>query len=190
MKFKATTIVLVLVSLSLTGVIYVTEIRDDGFSLQQDDPQQADPEKIFAFSSEDVQQIQIDLNDQLIIFHKTESEQNPWHMIQPESFIASDAAVSFLLNLFPQAQNKLSIPISPAKSTEYAITSSSPQIELTLANGDRYQMLLGKANFDDTQIYAQVNFPPSAEQKSSIYLVSKSFQYAIERNFEEWKAEE
>lgn len=47
-------------------------------------------------------------------------------------------------------------------------------------------MILGKSNFDDTQIYAEVIFPEKEKIKPQIYLVSKSFQYALERNFDEW----
>jgi hypothetical protein len=70
---------------------------------------------------------------------------------------------------------------------DYGLANSQKKIQIILKNGDSYQMILGIPNFNDTQIYAEVIFPPSKEEQSAIFLVSKSFQYAIERDFEEWK---
>ena len=88
---------------------------------------------------------------------------------------------------FPQAKKKLTIPANDEKRKEYGLFDSTKVIEVVLNNGDKYQMILGNANFDNTQVYARVNYPDRAQESSQIFLVSKSFQYAIERDINEWK---
>lgn len=186
MKFNRTTISLVILALGLTSFVYFSEIKDQGFDITSKiDRKEETREKIFPFDSKDIKSITINLDRQQISFEKTEKD--IWEMIQPEKLTASDAAMSFLVNLFNQAENTVEIPLTEDKKEEYGLTASGYKIQWRLKNGDEYQMILGKSNFDDTQIYAEVIFPDGVERKQNIFLVSKSFQYAIERDFEEWK---
>ena len=184
MKFNRTTIVLLMVSLGLGGVVYLTEIRPDGFSLSRQDEESEEKATIFPFVSEDIIRIMINTGETNLSLQKQDEN---WLMTQPEKEIANEAAIVFLLNLFPQAEGKLDLPVTEARRKEYGLHQSVQTIEVTLANNDRYKLILGDANFDNTQIYAQVTFPDSANKPSSIFLLSKSFQYAIERDFNEWK---
>ena len=187
MKFNRTTITFLILSLGLTAIVYVTEIQPDGFSLDSTSEQQDQVAKIFPFQVDEIRQITITVNQQIISFQKQDQDQSPWQMTKPENAIASEGAMTFLLNLFPQAENKLAIPVDEQKKKEYGLAEANKNIEIILNNGNKYQMILGSSNFDDTQIYAQVIFPPEINEESAIFLVSKSFQYAIERDFEEWK---
>jgi len=187
MKFNRTTISLVILALGLTGFVYFNEIKDQGFDITSKiGKKEEKTAKIFTFDTKDIKTLTIETDKQKISFEKT--EKNTWEMTQPEKHPASDAAISFLVNLFTQAENKVEIPFTEEKRQEYGLVESPFQIRWILGNGDEYEMILGKANFDDTLIYAQVKFPDSLEAKQNIFLVSKSFQYAIERDFSEWKA--
>ena len=191
MKFNRTTISLLILSLGLTSVVYITEIKPEGFNLNPKDQKEEEISKIFSFKTQDIEAINIQVNQEIISFQKQEKEDNSsWQMTQPKKLVANDGAISFLVNLFPQAQKKLTIPANDEIRKKYGLWESKKKIDLTLTNGEQYSLILGKTNFDNTQIYAEVKFPASIEDKSSIFLVSKSFQYAIERDFDEWKQNE
>lgn len=186
MKFNRTTISLVILALGLTSFVYFSEIKDQGLNISSKiDGREEKKEKIFPFDGKDIKSIIINLDRMQISFEKTEKD--IWQMTQPEKFTASDASMAFLLNLFNQAQNTVEIPFTKEKQEEYGLAKSNYKIQWRLKNGDEYQMILGKSNFNDTQIYAEVIFPDSVKTKQNIFLVSKSFQYAIERDFDEWK---
>ncbi len=187
MKFNRTTISLVVFSVGLSVIVYLAQIKPQGFNLDSKTEQEIANPKIFSFTTEDIQQITIYTNQETIVFDREDTDKSPWLMIQPQKLVASDGAISFLVNLFPQAQNKVELPATEDKKQEYGLLDSTDKIELTLTNNDRYTIILGNPNFDDSQIYAQVIFPNQMQKQTSIFLVSKSFRYAIERDFEQWK---
>ncbi len=86
-----------------------------------------------------------------------------------------------------QATNEQEISHSEKNLQEYGLENPNSKIRLTLNNGKEYTVNLGKSNFDNSKIYAQVIFPESQPNNGKIFLISKSFQYAIERDFDEWK---
>ncbi|NCO74120.1 MAG: DUF4340 domain-containing protein [Cyanobacteria bacterium] len=186
MKFNRTTISLVILALGLTGFVFFREIKDQQFDLTSKiGKEEEKQEKIFTFDTKEIKNIDIEVNQEKINFEKT--DKNVWLMTQPQKLTVNDAAMNFLINLFNQAENKLEIPSTPEKIQEFGLDKSHHKISLILNNGDKYQIILGKGNFDDTAIYAQVIFPESLKATQNIFLVSKSFQYAIERDLEEWK---
>jgi len=187
MKLNRNTIFLLIVALSLTGAVFFSEFRRDGFDLTTDNTQETEIPLIFPFPTEAVKEIDLTIDGNGISFAKTGSNPHPWMMITPEKTRASDAAIAFLLNLFPSAQKKIELLATDNLRQEYGINANSPIITITLEGRDRYQIILGKPNFDDTQIYAEVIFPDEDGIPAQIYLISKSFQYALERDFEEWK---
>lgn len=187
MKLNRNTIILFITAFSLMGLVFLTQIRKDGFNISPVGKQEDSIPSIFPFKTEEIQALEIKTDGQLIAFEKTGNEPLSWMMKQPENTKASDAAIAFLLNLFPSATKKIELLATDEQRKEYGINNNSPTITITLKNSDRYQMILGKSNFDDTQIYAEVIFPEQEKIKPQIYLVSKSFQYALERNFDEWR---
>ena len=188
MKFNRTTITLVLVSIGLGSLIYLMEIKPQGFVLNTPNQKENNSNKIFPFKTEEIKTITINVNQEVIQFQRQNRESSPWQMTQPQNLVASEAAMAFLVNLFPQAEKTIELQITNAEQKKvYGLENSPRQIQVTLNNGDRYVMILGGDNFNQTQIYAEVIFPEQLQDKSSIFLVSKSFQYAIERNFDEWK---
>lgn len=191
MKFNRTTIFLVILALGLGTFIYFAEIKTNSTTKINGNQNKVEKEnKIFSFNTDEIKTLTIESKGQKITFEKTEAEIKPWLMIIPEKTKASDAAISFLVNLFNQATNKQKIPVTENQLKEYGLEQPQGKIWLILKNGDQYQINLGKANFDNSQLYAQILFPKSQTQEQEIFLVSKSFLYGIERDFEEWKEEE
>ncbi len=187
MKLNPNTIFLLIVALSLTGAVVFSEIRRDGFILTTDNTQETEIPLIFPFPREAVKKIDLTIDDNRISFAKTGNNPYPWMMITPEKTKASDAAIAFLLNLLTSADKKIELLATDNLRQEYGINDNSPMITITLEGRDRYQIILGNPNFDDTQIYAEVIFPEKDKIPAQIYLISKSFQYALLRDFEEWK---
>lgn len=187
MKLNRNTIFLLIVALSLAGAVFFSEIVKDGFNWTRKQEQERYIPLIFPFSVEMVQKIDLKINQTLISFAKTGNDPQPWLMTNPEKTKASEAAIAFLLNLFPSAQKKIELLATDSLRKEYGINDKSPVITITISGGDRYQIILGNSNFDNTQIYAEVIFPQKNNQSPQIYLLSKSFQYALERDFSEWK---
>ena len=188
MKFNRNTIILVAISLGLAGVVYFQEIKPNGLSLENQQEDQQTTEPIFPFLMDEIQEVTVNYQEQTIVFRKQVSESEvSWQMIQPQQFTVSEGSINFLLNLFPAANKTVEIEDTQAKQAEYGLLDSVKTVEVVLDNDDRYQMILGNSNFNNTQVYAQIQYPNSAEKSSSIFLVSKSFQYAIERDANEWK---
>lgn len=193
MKFNRSTILLSIFAISLASVIYLVEIRPQSNVTNNDNENLAPQEhKLFPFDIEQIKTITIDPpdsqeNSQTLIFEKTQAEVQPWQMSTPEPVKANDASISFLLNLFPQATKKPEIPMDEANLSEYGLETPKATISITLDNGETYQINIGGNNFDNSQIYGLVKFPPSAPQSEGIFLMSKSFQYAVERPYEDWK---
>lgn len=185
MKLKPTTIFLMILSFSLGIIVFVTQIWDKGFNLNPNESEEI-VDNIFPFTRKDINIIKLQIPDTEIIF-KRENKSSSWKMIAPEKTEANDASIAFLLNLLPNAKKEVEISPTDSNLEEYSLSNSQKKISLTLNNGKLYEITLGKSNFDDTRIYALVSFPPELESKSAIFLVSKSFQYALERDFSEWK---
>jgi len=191
MKFNRNTIILVILALSLGMIVYLGEKKNQTSTQINSENSQVNTEaKIFNFDKKEIKTIVVDNQGKKITFDKTATEIKPWLMINPEKIKASDAAISFLINLINQATNKTKIPNQEGQLKEYGLDKPIGKIELILSNGDEYKINLGKPNFDNSQIYAQIIFPQSQPQNQEIFLVSKSFQYAIERDFQEWKETE
>ncbi|AFZ46412.1 hypothetical protein Cyast_0432 [Cyanobacterium stanieri PCC 7202] len=200
MKFNRSTILLSIFAVSLASIIYLLEIRpqsnvtnnDNENLVRQGDRTATLHDRIFPFDTDQVKIITIDPpqsleNSQTLVFEKTDAEVQPWQMSEPEQVRANDASISFLLNLFPQAPRQPEIPMDEANLSEYGLESPRAKITITLDNGENYKISIGGSNFDNSQIYGLVKFPESASQSEGVFLMSRSFQYAVERPYEDWK---
>lgn len=200
MKFKSSTILLGIFAISFASIIYLVEIRPQS-NLANNVGENLTPEgdrtvtlnnRLFPFELEQVKNITIDPPDTLedrqnLIFEKTDAEVQPWQMIEPEQVKANDASISFLLNLLPQATKEQEIPMGEVSLSEYGLESPTAKITVALDNGEEYEINIGGSNFDNSQIYGLVKFPQSAPQSEGVFLMSKSFQYAVERPYQDWK---
>jgi len=191
MKFNRITISLAIFAVALTSIVYFLEISPKtNLADNENETVVAESERIFPFAVEEIQQLTIDIPTKTLEFIKTDAQIHPWQMKQPEETQANDASISFLLNLFPQATNNQEISITEASLSDYGLETPQGKIFITLDNGDEYEIQVGGSNFDNSQIYSLVKFPDSASQSEGIFLMSKSFQYAIERDLEDWQVKE
>ena len=175
---QRTTWVLVAIALALGGGVYVYEF--------QQPQREATEAKIFEFEESAIQALTIIQPEQTLRFERTNSELQPWQMKQPEAVPASDAAVSFLLNLLVKGKSDRTFTISPAQKSEYGLANPLAEIEVTLKD-QQHKLILGKPSFDNKFIYAQVDSADQNEEDLTISLVPIEFQYAVERELSEWQ---
>ena len=165
-------------ALVLSGVVYVYEFESSREAVETQQQQ------LFDFQEEDIQAITIQ-KPTPIRFERSGKEPFPWQM-QPQNVPANDAAVSFLLDLLVQGNSDRSFTISPNQKSEYGLEQPSARIQIELKNKEKHELILGNTNFDNQFIYAQVD-PSSQNDQLTVNLVSINFQYAVDRELEEWK---
>ena len=188
MKLQRTTVFLIILTLGLGSFIYFTEIRGkQGQETLANKEEEKAKKPLFNFSKDEIKFLTIETQDQILKFEQTEDKTQPWKMIQPDQVTASEASLSFLLNLFIEVKNRQVFNTNKEELKEYGLAQPQTKILIELKDQQQYEISLGKSNFDDTLIYAQVD--PNEEQSENIevILVSKSFQYAVERDLNDWK---
>lgn len=186
MKLQKTTWVLVTIAVLLGGVVYFNEIQRQ---YQSEDAQSNKP-KIFDFQEEDIQILTIETNKETLKFERTGTENRPWQMKQPEDVPANDASIAFLLNLLVKGKSDRAIPISSEQIKEYGLDKPSAKIDIQLKNGKKHQLILGNTDFEGQSLYAQVDPCDRSDQELKVILVSKDYQFAIDRDLTEWKQQE
>lgn len=180
MRLQRTTWILVVIALALGGFVYIYEIQGK----EQRETTEA-RKQIFDFEEEDIQGLTIVQPEQTLRFERTDSDL-PWQMKQPKDIPASDAAVSFLLNLLVEGESDRTFTIAPEQKSEYGLEKPFAEIEVELKDSRR-ELILGNPNFDNKFVYAQVDSSSQADEDLAVILVPIDFQYAVERELEEWQ---
>lgn len=187
MKLKATTIVLIVSTLGLGSFIYWVEIKGKSNQENIENVEEILTPKIFNFTEKDIKTLVIETEGKTLKFQQTENKTKPWEMIKPEKAIASEPSLSFLTNLLVEGKKKQIFIVKKKELIEYGLDKPIAKILIKLNNEQEKEIILGKSNFDNTLIYAQINPQAQDENSIEIILVSKSFQYAVTRDFNDWK---
>lgn len=176
MKLQKSTWFLLAIALVLSGVVYVNEIEERS---------EAAAEELFDFEEEEVQGLVIEQPEQTLEFERRDT--NAWQMKQPQDVPASDASVSFLLNLLVQGESDRSFTIAPEERQEYGLDTPQAEIQVRLEN-EQHEIVLGNPSFDNRSVYAQID--PANQDEVTVFLVPIDFQYAVERELNEWQQPE
>jgi Domain of unknown function (DUF4340) len=107
--------------------------------------------------------------------------------ISQEKVYANEAYVSFLLEQLVRDRSQQTLTATPEQIKEYGLNPPVAIIEVILKNQKIYQMILGKSEFSGNAIYAQINPPLPETQNQTVLVVSKNFEYAVDRTLEDWK---
>lgn len=187
MKLQRTTIILIVLTFGFGIFVYLTEIKGKE-NLDSTQEEVEKPKQLLVnFSKNDIKSLTIETQGKTLEFIKTEEQILPWKMIKPEEFKANDASISFLTNLFVTSKINQSFSISKNQLKDYGLDKPIAKIFVTLNNQDKYNLILGKTNFDDSLIYAQIDENKPDNENIKIALISKSFLYAVQRDFDDWK---
>ncbi|PSF39422.1 hypothetical protein C7H19_01135 [Aphanothece hegewaldii CCALA 016] len=183
MKLRQTTWILLVSTFLLGGVVYFTTTQETTQQQELTNKQQ----KLFNFVREDIQDILIKTPKTTLQFEATNNQVTPWRMKQPEQTLASNATVSFLVDLLINGKSEKTFTIPVEQKKEYGLDIPQAIITITLKNQKTHQLILGKTDFEDKFLYAQID--PINSEVVQISLVDKSFQFALERELSEWKQE-
>ncbi len=178
MKLQRSTWILVVSALILGGVVYVSEVQ----WTPKPAAKETKGKRMFDLAEEDIQGIIIQKDEETLEFVRTDNNSQPWQMKQPEDVPASDATVSFLLNLLVNGKKERSFTISPEKKQEYGLQNPLAKVIIKLER-ETHELVLGAPTLSNQFIYAFVD----SKDNNEVSLVQIDLQYAIEKELEEWK---
>ncbi|GFE68305.1 DUF4340 domain-containing protein [Chroococcus sp. FPU101] len=183
MKLQKTTWTLLVLVFLLGGFVYIYTSQDNNTQETLTQNQK----KIFNFSREDIQSLLIKTPKITLEFAATNNQVTPWQMKQPENQIANAATISFLVDLLVNGKSEKTFTVPIEQKKEYGLDLPQATITVYLKNKQTHQIILGKTDFENKFLYAQVE--PKNNQELQVSLVDKSFQYALDRDLSEWKPE-
>lgn len=182
MKLQRTTLILLLLALGLGGFVYFHEIQ--GVTQRQE--AKAKEQQIFSFEKEEVQAFKVKTAKQTLLFERAYKDgKSIWQMKSPSNTLASDASVSYLMDLLVQGKSNRTITVAANQLQEYGLAPPQAIIEVKLKNQQTQQLILGKPDFNRNFLYAQT--APTTNGKVDVLLVSTDFENATNRELSEWK---
>ncbi len=179
MKLQRTTLVLLLLALGLGGFVYLYEVQ--GASQRQLAKEQ---QPIFSFEKEQVQSFTVKTKEQTLFFERGDKA-GRWQ-IKPSNSLASDASVSYLMNLLVKGKSNRTIQVPSTQLQEYGLNQPQATIEVRLKNQQIHQLILGKPDFNRNFLYAQADYPAKPSGSVDVLLVSPDFENAVNRKLSEW----
>ncbi len=187
MKLQRTTLILLFLALGLAGFVYWHEI----WSVNHQQKAKANEQQIFPWlTAIQIQSIIVKTQKQTIELERIDNSNQPnWLMKTPIQTPASQAAVSYLIDLLLPGKNKgySTIQVPVTQLVEYGLAPPQATIEIKLKNQQTHQLILGNPNFNKSLLYAQVDSPTQSHTKVNILLVSTDFENAVNRSLSEWK---
>ncbi len=182
MKLKNTTWILLVIALFLGIGVYVYEL--------QINPQKQEIEtqnkQLFTFDEKEIKELTIETKETTYKFEKTNTENQPWQMKQPQDTVANDAVISFLTNVLVNSESERSLSVPKNQKKEYGLDQPLATITITLDDKKQHKIILGQPNFQGEFLYAQIDPSSSSQEEIVLNLVPKNFQYAVDRKPEEW----
>ncbi|YAI82508.1 MAG: DUF4340 domain-containing protein [cyanobacterium endosymbiont of Rhopalodia sterrenbergii] len=171
-----------IVAVFLCISVYIYEIKFQQQQLQI----KSNNKKLFNFAEEDIKNITIKIQQDTLRFQRTEDDKRYWKMTQPKQEKANDATISFLINLLVTGESDRRFTISTSQQKDYGLSNPLATIEVILTDGKKHQIVLGNSDFNDSFLYAQVDPNNQETTELIINLVPKNYQYAIDREIDEW----
>lgn len=201
MKLQRTTLILILVAFGFAGVVYLVEVPGRNQQKAYEEQQR----EIFGFPESQVQGVKVMTRQETLIFQKqSQAGQSSWVMVAPNQEPASDAAIAFLLSKLIQGRSDRTLTATAIQLKEYGLQPPMAVVEITLDNRRTHQLFLGKSDFSNSSLYAQVDpfaskpaspqlwqskgspTSPPSEAKFTVLLVPQDLEYAVNRPLSEW----
>ncbi|MGB3207476.1 MAG: DUF4340 domain-containing protein [Crinalium sp.] len=189
MKLQWTTWILVLLALGLGGFVYFSETKP----ARQQEAATIKERKVFDFDKDQIQSFTIKTPEQLLKFERVQqpgitASKSPWQMKFPVDTPASDPSVGFLLNLLVSAKSDRTLSVASDEIQQYGLDQPQAIVEVILKNQQTHQLILGKPNFNNTFLYAQVDPPANKPQQRQLVLLTKDLENAVKRPLSEWQS--
>jgi hypothetical protein len=190
MKLKSSTLVLMAIAFLSAGGIYVWDQSRTAQDSTSEAKKAAKP--LFDLKETDITQLSIQTKNQILKLEKTAKG---WQLIAPKAGPANEGTVTFLLNLLATGTSEQTLQVEPAQLKEFGLEPPTTILALELKNQKSYQVNLGKQNFNQSAVYAQIDknaaVAPAKESlppKREIVLVPTGFLDAVNRPLSEWQA--
>ncbi|MEQ9355931.1 DUF4340 domain-containing protein [Coleofasciculus chthonoplastes] len=184
MKLQKTTWVLLIVALFLGGFVYFYEIVG---TPQREAAKEAE-KQLFSFEEDEIQRVNIYIQEESRKFERVSEPESGWRMTEPKDVPASDPSVAFLLNLLVEGKRDRIIPnVSPETLKDYGLNQPQAMVTVRLNNDETHEIILGKPDFNNSFLYAQVDSFSDKSQRSNVFLVPMDFEYAVNRPLSEWE---
>ncbi|MGK7946651.1 MAG: DUF4340 domain-containing protein [Microcystaceae cyanobacterium] len=148
-----------------------------------------DNQPLVSFKVEEIQTLIVKDRRMTLEFQRNGDEQQPWTMIKPKQGIANNAVISFLTNLLINSESDRRFAVTKNQFKDYGLDQPFATITIILKDQSKYQLKLGDFDFQNQFIYASLSQDQDQSQPE-VLLVSKDFQYAVERELEEWQQAE
>ena len=92
-----------------------------------------------------------------------------------------------MTDLLTKGKTENIIPVPVSRLSEFGLDKPFAVIDIKLQSQEKHQLVLGKPNFNNTLLYAKVNYTDSNSQSIEVLLVSKDFANAVNRQLSEWE---
>jgi len=183
MKIQRSTLILVLLACVAATSYAVYQVA----VIPRQEKAEAQSKKLFAWTEDDVQKLSLQTPTDLFIFERrSDANPTPWQMLKPKEILASDASVSFLLNLLSTQSSESTLTIPRDRLAEFGLLKPLVTIGVTLKDQTIHQMLLGSPDFSGNSLYALVDPDPNAAE-IEVRVVSNQFQFGTSRDLAEWE---
>ena len=187
MKLQRSTWILLISALLLGGGVYFYEKQ----VAPQKEIVKTTKKPIFSFKEDRIQSLTLYSKKnrlQVVKLERVTGGTTQWKMKYPQDVPASDAAVSFLLNLLVEGKSDRTINnVSAEQLKEYGLDEPEAKVKIELKNKQVHRIILGKLDFNRSFLYAQVDPYIQNNQKSEVLLVPVDFEYAVNRPLAEWQ---
>jgi len=184
MKLQKTTWMLLIVALFLGGFVYFYEIVG---TPQREAAKEAE-KQLFSFEEDEIQRVNIYIQEESRKFERVSEPEPSWRMTEPKDVPASDPSVAFLLNLLVEGKSDRIIPnVSPETLKDYGLDKPQAMVTVRLTNDETHEIILGKPDFNNSFLYAQIDPFSDKSQQSNVFLVPMDFEYAVNRPLSEWE---
>ncbi|MCW6035496.1 DUF4340 domain-containing protein [Spirulina subsalsa FACHB-351] len=182
MKLQRTTWGLLMAALVLGGGVYFYEMIVRSYQTEV----VARQRKVIDLKEQDIQEITIEKEGRTLQFERVEAETYNWRMVKPQEEIANDAAIAFLTNLLVEKERDRMFLIAAEEKDTYGLEEPFATLTLKVA-GEDHTLILGRPNFDQKWVYAQINPPSETPEELEVTLIPIEFRYAVERDLNEWR---
>ncbi|NJL09477.1 MAG: DUF4340 domain-containing protein [Calothrix sp. SM1_7_51] len=178
--------ILILLALSLGGFVYFYEIQG---KTQREEVEEKN-KQIFSFTADDVQALTITTNNTTISLERNsnnDDQATKWLLKSPELAPASNASVSYLMDLLVDGKTNRTLSALANQISEYGLDKPQATIEVKLKNQKSHQLVLGKQDFNQRFIYARADSITKPDGNIDILLLSTDFLNGVNRDLSEWK---
>jgi hypothetical protein len=183
MKLQRTTLLLLVSAVLLGSYVYFSETQGG----QKQETTKTKKQPIFSFKEDQIQSLTIYTNKDTWEFERVTGRETDWQMKTPKDTAASNAAISFLVNLLVQGKSDRIFTVPTNQRQEYGLDQPFATVKVQLKNQQTHRLILGKPVFDRSFIYAQADPPPQTPQQLQVLLVPIDFEYAVNRPLSEWQ---